>query len=511
MEIIFTLLPSWFFTTLFMLICIFIWRSTYGSSKGAYKLPPSPTKLPIIGNLHQILTKPRHEALWDLSKKHGPIMQIHIGSKPYLIISSPTMAKQILKTQDHVFCSRPLFEATKQLTYNFLDIAFSPHSSHWRDMRKLLVTELLGPKRAKLFKSVLVMEIETMISTLSSHPSNTQVNLNRLFLTIVKGLVCKVAFGNNYREEPLKGPSWEVMLSETMLLLNGSVGDSFPWLGRIIDNVTGWNSRLSNGFSNLDAYIDTLIDDHRKHNLEEISDDEKDFVHSLLELSSTANASGLQLTNGDIKALIMDVLTGGIDTTVVTMVWAMSEIIRNPRVMQKLQKEIRDCTGRIEHVNELDIAKMKYLKMVVKETLRLHTPAPLLIPHECLTRSQICGYDVFPGTSAIINAWGIARDQNNWGDNAEEFYPERFENLDVDFGIGNFEMVPFGGGRRACPAMNTSPTNIEFLLAHLLYWFDWKFPVGVTCEDMNMEATGTLVLEKKLPLHLIPTKHKWQE
>ncbi|KAI3799481.1 hypothetical protein L1987_34779 [Smallanthus sonchifolius] len=369
------------------------------------------------------------------------------------------MAKQILKTQDHIFCSRELFQATKRLTYNFVDIAFSPHSSHWREMRKLLVSEFMGPKRAKLSNHVLVTEMESIIRSLSRYPPNKEVNLSKMFLEIVKQMVCKVAFGKNYREQPLKGPSWDVMLDEAMELLNGSVGDSFPFLGFFIDQFSGWNRRLNDGFGNLDAYIDAIIDDHLKHNTEEISEEDKDFVHTVLDMSSKENASGYRLNHADIKALAMDILTGGIDTTV----------------------------------------------------LRLHTPAPLLIPHISLSHTQIAGYDVSPSTAVLINAWGIARDPSVWGENAAEFYPERFEDLDGDFGRDRFEMLPFGGGRRSCPAMNTAPVNIGVMIANLLYWFDWEFPSGMKCEDLNMEDGGTLVLGKKVPLCLVPTKHKWDD
>lgn len=206
-----------------------------------------------------------------------------------------------------------------------------------------------------------------------------------------------------------------------------------------------------------------------------------------------------------------DVLTGGIDTTAVTLVWAMSEIVRNTRVMKKLQREIRNCTGRKQNVNELDIKKMTYLKMVVKETLRLHPPAPLLLPHESLSHCQIGGYEVFPKTTVLINGWGIGRDPNTWGENVTKFYPERFENLDVDFGGGDFEMVTFGGGRRSCPAMNNALATIEFTIANLLYWFNWKVPGGVKNENLNMQEEGSLVARKKATLYLVPTKHNWED
>ncbi|KAK9061457.1 hypothetical protein SSX86_018638 [Deinandra increscens subsp. villosa] len=506
---------EWLRTTITVLVAVFS-ISLYislniRSNKSVPKLPPGPPKLPIIGNLHQILGRPRHEALWQLSKEYGPIMQIHIGSKQFIIISSAALAKQILKTQDHVFCSRELFQATKRLTYNFVDIAFSPHNGHWREMRKLLVSEFMGPKRAKLSNHVLVTEMESIIRSMSSNPPNTEVNLSSMFLEIVKQMVCKVAFGSDYRRQPVNGPSWDVMLGETIELLNGSVGDSFPFLGFFIDQFSGWNRRLNDGFKNLDAYIDTIIDDHLKTNTEEISEEDKDFVHTLLDISSKETDSGYRLNHANLKALVMDIFSGGIDTTVVTLIWAMSEINRNPRVMQKLQTETRNCMGKIEKVGELDTTKMTYLKMVVKETLRLHAPAPLLIPHASLSHTQIEGYDVFPSTAVLINAWGIARDPGTWGENAAEFYPERFENVEGDFGRDRFEMLPFGGGRRSCPAMNTAPANVEFVIASLIYWFDWKLPKGMKSEELNMEEGGTLVLKNKVPLCLVPAKHKWED
>ncbi|KAK1409825.1 hypothetical protein QVD17_36354 [Tagetes erecta] len=509
---IFTIIPQWPVTTTLVIFSIFYVFLRTLKSNNSYitnpKLPPCPPKLPVIGNLHQICGKPRHEALWKLSKEYGPVMQIYIGSKQFLIITSPAMAKEILKTQDHIFCSRDHFQATKRLTYNFSDVAFSPYNSHWREMRKLLVTEFVGPKRAKVSSHVLVTEMENMINDLSSYPPNTAVNLSNMLMEIVKQMVCKVAFGNNYRRQPVKGPSWHLLIHQVLELLNGSLGDSFLILGFLIDQFSGFNRRLNDGFRSLDAYMDAIIDDHIKNKSDqETSDEDRDFVHTLLDMMLKENATSYRPNHADLKALMLNILAGGIDTTVETMIWAMSEINRNSRVMLKLQSEVRSCTGRIRNVGELDTKKMTYLKMVVKETLRLHSPVPLLIPHLCLSHTEIAGYNVYPSTPVLINAWGIARDPSTWGENAAEFYPERFENLDGDFGRDRFEMLPFGGGRRSCPAINTAPANVEFVIATLVYWFDWELPGGMKCEDLNMEDGGTLTLGKKMPLCLVPKKH----
>ncbi|GJY81653.1 putative cytochrome P450 [Tanacetum coccineum] len=467
-----SIFPQWLLTAVLVLFLSYIvLRTLRSNNRSAPKLPQTLHMFLLIGNLHQLHGKARHQALWQLSKQYGPIMLVHIGSKPFLIISSPSMAKQILKTQDHIFCSRPLSKAAKRLTYNYLDIAFSPQSNHQREMRKILVSELLGPKRATLFNHALVREIETVVQSLSLHPLNTVVNLNELFLTLVKGVVLKVAFGQNYRQQPLTGPSLKVMIDETMELLGGSLGDSFPLFDRFVDRFSGWNDKLERGFANLDAYIESILDDHHNQNIAQVSDNDKDFVDALLEFSSKENASGYVLTKEDMKGLVMDVILGGTNTTAATMVWAMSEITRNTRVMRKLQDEIRNCSGKKQKRHELDITKMIYLKMVVKETLRMHPPLPLLIPHESISHCQIDGHDIFPKTSTLINVWGIGRDPNVWGNNADEFYPERFVETEVEFG-----MIPFGGGRRSCPGMNTASATIEFILAYLLYWFDWDIP-----------------------------------
>ncbi|XP_023757029.1 parthenolide synthase [Lactuca sativa] len=514
---IFSIFPSWLLPTLLFLsmFCIFLYTlKSNKSSMVAPKLPPNPPKLPFIGNMHQLLGQPRHLAFWKLSQEYGPIMLLKIGSKPCVIISSSAMAKQVLKDQDHILCSRPINKTTKQLTYNYVDTAFTPYSNHWRKMRKVLVSEFLGPNRARLSNHVLLTEVEIMLRSVSLHPSNNAINLNELFFALVKAVTFKVALGLNYREQPLKGPSFEMILDEVLELMNPSFGDFFPWLGKIIDQISGRNHKLGKVCRNLDAYIQSHVDDHdhKIHINGQVDDDDKDFLHTLLELSSMDNASDDdRLTKTEIKSLIVNIFTGGIDTTVATMVWAMSEIIRSPRVMQKLQSEIRNCAGRKQKLDEMDVSKMTYLKMVVKETLRLHPPAALLLPHESLSHCQIGGYDVLPDTMVLINGWVIGRDPNKWGENAAEFYPERFENLEVDFRGGNYEMVPFGGGRRTCPAVKTAPATVEFTIANLLYWYDWKIPGGVKNEDLDMLEEGSLVLHRKLPLCLIPIKHNWEE
>jgi 4-hydroxyphenylacetaldehyde oxime monooxygenase len=207
-----------------------------------------------------------------------------------------------------------------------------------------------------------------------------------------------------------------------------------------------------------------------------------------------------------IFLFLQDAFIGGTSTTSVTLLWAMSEIIKNPRVMSKVQAEIRSSVSGKPRVQVSDTPQLKYLRMVIKETLRLHPPAPFLIPRETTQHVQLLGYDLPPKTRIFVNVWAIGRDPACWK-NPEEFYPERFEDADIDFQGTDFELLPFGAGRRICPAIPMGLMNVEFTLASLLHSFDWKLPEGMAPEDVSMEGTGRQIVCRSTPLDLIPSPY----
>lgn len=183
----------------------------------------------------------------------------------------------------------------------------------------------------------------------------------------------------------------------------------------------------------------------------------------------------------------------------------MAELMRNPRVMRKAQSEVRAAVRSKSRVDEEDAQGLKYLKMIVKENFRLHPPGTLLIPRETMHSCEIAGYSVPAGTRIHVNVWAMGRDPDIW-DRPEEFFPERFEDAQVDFRGLHFELLPFGSGRRACPAVAMGVANVEVVLANLLYCFDWELPEGVKEDDVDMEETGQLVFSKKVALELVPVK-----
>lgn len=200
--------------------------------------------------------------------------------------------------------------------------------------------------------------------------------------------------------------------------------------------------------------------------------------------------------------------SGGTDSAFTTIEWAMSELMKKPKAMKKATSEVRkffkiDVTKPLDSYDHSFYNDMGYMQNVIKETLRLHPPAPLLLPHECREDCQINDYDIEKETKVFVNAWAIGRDPTKWED-PETFNPERFNEKSIDIKGFDFDLIPFGSGRRICPGMAYGLANVELALAVLLYHFDWKMPNGMHENELDMTEDFKLVMGRKNPLMPVP-------
>jgi cytochrome P450 len=202
-----------------------------------------------------------------------------------------------------------------------------------------------------------------------------------------------------------------------------------------------------------------------------------------------------------------DIFIAGSDQPATAIIWAMAEMIKDPRVMKKAQAEVRLIYERRGKVDETCIDELKYLKTIIKEALRMHPPGALLLPRESGQACKIDGYHIPIKSRVIINAWAIGRDPEYWIE-PERFYPERFIDSSVNFYGTNFEYIPFGAGRRICPGLNSAIANMELALALLLYHFDWKLPGGMKSEDLDMTELFGVSVTRKDHLYIIPTMYR---
>jgi len=253
--------------------------------------------------------------------------------------------------------------------------------------------------------------------------------------------------------------------------------DSFPGrVGRFVDWISGQKKRLGNLFSDVNTFNQNILDDHLKPGRKFV--ESSDIIDVMIDMIGKQDEDGdsFKLTTDHLRAMIGGIFLAGVSTSASTMIWAMTELIRNPRVMKKVQDEIRTTLGdKKERITEEDATKLHYFKLMVKETLRLHPPAPFLLPRETLSHVKIQGYDVPAKTQIFINAYAIARNPKYW-EKPDEFNPDRFLDSSIDYKGLNFELIPFGSGRRICPGMATAISIMELGLLNLLYFFDWGLP-----------------------------------
>ncbi|KAL0737575.1 hypothetical protein Bca4012_013785 [Brassica carinata] len=474
------------------------------SKRRQHRKPPSPPGYPIIGNLHQLGVLP-HQSLWTMSKKHGPVMLLNLGKVPMVILSSVETAKQALRDHDIHCCSRPTAAGLRELSYNNLDIAFSPFSDYWKEVRKLAVKELFSTKQVYSIIPIMDEQVKKLIDSVAESASQkTPINMNKTFLDLTKRVVCKAAFGMSFEGTGINSDGFNKLVREAFEMLGSfSAEDFIPYVGWIIDQFSGLQGRRERSVRDLDAFYEYVIGLHKEENKQ----GREDFVDLLLRLEKEGTVLGNDnLTRNHIKAILMNILLGGVETSAVTMTWTMAEITRNPRVMKKVQSEIRNQMGNKSIISFDDTDKLTYLKMVIKEAWRLHPPIPLLSPREAVSEFEINGYTIKAKTRLHVNIWAIGRDPDTWKD-PEEFLPERFMDNNIDAKGLNFELLPFGSGRRICPAVFMGTTMVEYGLANMLYNFDWKLPEGIAVEDIDMEESPGLSVSKKSELLLVPVKY----
>jgi len=338
------------------------------------------------------------------------------------------------------------------------------------------------------------------------------VNVTALIISYTNGVISRAAFGDQGRFGVDDGEKLTQLFADFEELLGTvTIGDFVPWLAWV-DALMGLDAKAARTSAQMDALLERVIADHRRRRRDGRREDDghRDFVDVMLDVNEEAEenaaAGGFVFDNVAIKAIVLDMFAAATDTTYTSLVWAMAELINHPHEMRRVQDEIRAAVGGGGHVTEDHLPKLRYLRCVIKETFRLRTPLPLLLPRETMEDTQLLGYHVPARSRVIVNAWAIARDPASW-DRADEFVPERFAGGDLaaDYLLGqDFRFVPFGAGRRGCPGIGFAVPSMELALASLLYHFDWELPAGgpskVEMDELNglsVRLKATLLLVAK--------------
>ncbi|XP_020201621.1 indole-2-monooxygenase [Aegilops tauschii subsp. strangulata] len=480
---------------------------------GGRPLPSPPNKLPLIGHLHLVGPDP-HVSLAALAAKHGDgsLLLLRLGQTRALVVSSPRAAEAVLRTHDHVFASRPPNALADALLDGGADVAFAPYGEFWRQARRLVITHLLSARKVHSLRRGREEEARLVMAKIQgAAAAGAPVDMMRLlgsFTNDVARPACRAVSGKFFREEGRNELFREAIDGNVAAFGGFKLLDYFPGLAKVgvlARLVFARTSRLKRKW---DELLDRIIDDHvskkaspqQHHAHDQQEDQEADFVDVLLSLQEEYS-----LTRQHTKSILMDMFVAGTDTSYIVLECAMAELMRKPNLMAKLQAEVRENTPKGQQiVTEDDLGNMAYLKAVVKETLRLHPPAPLLLPHLSMAECDIGGYKVPAETRVIVNAWALGRDPGSW-EAADEFMPERFVDVvSPDFKGRDFQFLPFGAGRRICPGINFGMASVEIMLANLVYCYDWELPDGMRQEDLDMTSVFGMTMRRKEKLFLVP-------
>ncbi|KAB1217067.1 Cytochrome P450 76C4 [Morella rubra] len=485
----------------------YVWIYTK-NKRGAPLLPPGPRALPVVGNLLS-LDPELHTYFAGLAKTYGPILKLRLGNKLGIVVTSPSLARQVLKDHDVTFANRDVPKAARVAAYGGSDIVWTPYGPEWRMLRKVCVLKMLSNTTLDSVYSLRRKQVRDTVWYLYNQ-IGSPVNVGeQMFLTVLN-VITNMLWGGMVEgdERASLGAEFREVVSEmTELLGKPNISDFFPGLARF--DLQGIERQMDGYMRRFDRIFDNMIEKRLKMDKKggsraaadgNSSEENKDFLQFLLKLKDEGDPK-TPLTMIHLKALLMDMVVGGSDTSSNTIEFAMAAIMNNPEVMRKAQQELEAVVGKENVVEESHIQKLPYLDAVMKETLRLHPALPLLVPHCPSETCTVGGYTIPKGSRVFLNVWAIQREPSIW-ENPLDFDPDRFLNGNWDYSGSDFSYLPFGSGRRICAGTAMAERMVLYSLATLLHSFDWKLPHG---EEVDLTEKFGIVLKKKIALVAIPT------
>ncbi|XP_008780931.2 cytochrome P450 81Q32-like [Phoenix dactylifera] len=459
--------------------------------------PPSPPSLPFIGHLY-LFKNPLHRALARVADRYGSVLLLHFGSRPVLVVSSPSVAQECFTTNDITFANRAHLPSSKHIKNSNMGLGSSDYGPHWRNLRRIATVDVLSNHRLLSSSDVRAAEVRLLARQLfrkcgAGAEGFAKVELkSRLFELALNVIMMLIAGKRYYVEEgevSQEARQFRETVEETFMLGGATKLRDFLPVLRLFDyQMKKKLVRLEKARS---EFMQRLIDGERKECKEDGGETKKKttMIAHLLSLQKTDPEN---YTDQTIKGLITSLFLAGTDTSSSTIEWAMSLLLNNPEKLQKAQAEIDERVGNERLLEESDVSNLPYLHCIIRETLRICPAGPLLLPHESTNECVVGGFNVPRGTMLLVNAHYIHRDPKVW-EEPTKFKPERFEDGEDEGKL----MIPFGMGRRRCPGEGLAMREVGLTLGTLIQCFEWK---RVGEEQLDMTEGSGLTMPKAVPL-----------
>ncbi|KAH7849516.1 hypothetical protein Vadar_018988 [Vaccinium darrowii] len=459
---------------------------------------------PLIGHLRLLSgPKPTFKVLGVLADKHGPIFAIWLGGRRALVVSNSKMAKECFTgSTDKAFSNRPKSVAVENLSYNFANFAHSPYGPYWREMRKISALELFSNHRLGMLRHVRESVVQNWVKNTYDiwvKQGICLVEVKKWFDDITFNIIVRIIAGKKEVDEDFR----EVVREFFKLIGVLTMADAVPFLRRL--DLGGYENKMKKTAKKLDDILQDWLDEHkRRKNFDEASEVEKDFMDVLLEILDGGKNEALNF-DADIinKATCLGLILGGTHTITSTLAWVVEVLLKNPQAVKKAQEELDMHIGQQRQVEESDIKNLVYIQAITKEALRLFQPPKLILARENTEDCIVGGYHVSVGTCLFVNLWKIHNDPEVWPEPLE-FRPERFltTHKNVDLRDKQFEWLPFGSGRRMCPAASFAIQVMQLTIASLVHAFEIATPTDVHSLSNLQEKPLEVLITPRLPPEL---------
>nr|QWK52338.1 cytochrome P450 705A35 [Isatis tinctoria] len=468
----------------FMFLCYFFKKTN--DSRVGRDLPPSPLSLPIIGHLHLLLSSLAHKSLQKLSSRYGSLLHLQIFNAPFILVSSVAVAHEIFSTHDVNVSFRGVPAIDESLLFGSHGVINAPCGDYWKFMKKLMVTKLLGPHAQEKSRGIRAGELDRFYKNLLEKARKKEtVEMAKEAMKLTNNIMCRMVMGRSLSEEDDEAERLKGLVTESSDLMKRMFlavlfRRQLKKLGISLfkNNIMGVSNRF-------DEMLERILAEHKE---KPEKDQGTDMMDMLLAAYRDEKAE-YKITRNHIKAFFVELFLGGIDTSSTTIQLTMAEIINNPNTRM---------------IQETDMPNLPYLQVVIKETLRLHPPGPLL-PREFQQGCEIGGFYVPEKTRLVVNAYVLMRDPDFWVDSLE-FKPERFlasskAGQDDERKEKALKYLPFGGGRRGCPGSNLGYVMVGTAIGMMVQGFEWR----IKGDKVNMEeAMDGIMLTMAHPLKLTP-------
>ncbi|XP_042513962.1 cytochrome P450 89A2-like [Macadamia integrifolia] len=482
------------------------------SNQTKFSLPPGPRKLPIIGSfllLQGSSFSQFEHILNDLRHKYGPIVTLHIGSRPSIFITNHSLAHQALIENGATFADRPpAMSPIRFIKSNQYNINSAPYGPMWRLLRRNLTSEILHSSRVKSFSHARKWVFQMLTERLKHHvESGEPVQVMDHFQYTMFCLLVIMCLGEKLDEKFIR----EIEETVRTLLVNAGRFGVFALLGKLGKIVfrKRWHQLIEIRRRQESVLIPLIRARRERKEKKQENPDEfvVSYVDTLFDLQ-IPDEGGRKLSEEDMVTLCSEFLNAGTDTTSTALQWIMANLVKHQEIQEKLYSEIEGVVSSGEKkIKEEDFQKIPYLKAVVLEGLRRHPPGHFLLPH-AVTEDIVLNGHVIP-KKATVN-FMIAEmgwDPKVWED-PTEFRPERFlskegeEVFDIT-GSREIKMMPFGAGRRICPGLGLALHHLEYFVANLVRDFKWTAMDGDDV-DLSEKQEFTIMMKNPLWAHISP-------